>query len=349
MSHRNKQNILKICTDELTAQIAFGESKHCDKVNGQSTILTEGKIYSYQTFHTYMSIIARMLREGKSSGERLKSLDDVRRYAPAWLQGKVDSDLSAYSVRTYAAALAKLLHCPSSAFGVVFPERQRKNIKRSRRDTVRDKHINLSCPEYADLLLVLRCCGLRRKEVTALAFYPEQTIKNKNGKWYLHLNKGTKGGKARDVEICGSPEEIRRVIEIISSTPTGQRVFAHVSRNVDIHAIRREYAQRLYAQYAQPTESPNMQFERIILYHNHIVGRYFSSNRFHSDPERAKQFYRWENGKPYLLPGYRDVSRRYYIRGTDGHTARCFDRLAMLKVSQSLGHNRECVTVCYLI
>lgn len=349
MSHKNKKSILKICTDELTAQIAFGVSKHCDKVNGQSTILTEGKIYSYQTFHTYMSIIARMLREGKSSGERLKSLDDVRRYAPAWLQGKVDSGLSAHTIRTYAAALAKLLHCPSTSFGVAFPARQRKNIKRSRGDAIRDKHINLSSPGYTDLLLVVRCCGLRRKEVTALAFNPKETIINKNGKWYLHLNKGTKGGKPRAAEICGSPEEIRRVIEIISSTPTGQRVFANVSSNMDIHAIRREYAQRLYAQYAQPNNSLQMQYERVILYHNHIVGRYVSTNRFHADPERAQQFYCLKNGKPYLLPGYRDVSRRYYIRGTDGQSAHCFDRLAMLKVSQSLGHNRECVTVCYLI
>ena len=71
-----------------------------------------------------------------------------------------------------------------------------------------------------------------------------------DGKAYLNVTKGTKGGKARVVEIMGaSEEETRDIVEFIQSKKG--RLFTKLHTNYDNHHYRGTYAMRLYMHYAR--------------------------------------------------------------------------------------------------
>ena len=69
-----------------------------------------------------------------------------------------------------------------------------------------------------------------------------------NGKAYLNVTKGTKGGKPRIVEICGISEgETKMIVEWIQSREG--KLFPKLNTNYDNHHYRAVYAQRLYDRY----------------------------------------------------------------------------------------------------
>ena len=71
-----------------------------------------------------------------------------------------------------------------------------------------------------------------------------------DGKAYLNVTKGTKGGKARVVEIMGASEEETRDIVAFIQSKKG-RLFPKLHTNYDNHHYRGTYAMRLYQHYAR--------------------------------------------------------------------------------------------------
>lgn len=87
--------------------------------------------------------------------------------------------------------------------------------------------------------------GLRRKEMMSIE---SKDLFFKDGKAYLNVTKGTKGGKARIVEICGTSEgETKMIVEWIQSREG--KLFPKLNTNYDNHHYRAIYAQRLYDRY----------------------------------------------------------------------------------------------------
>ena len=99
--------------------------------------------------------------------------------------------------------------------------------------------------------------------------------------------------------------------------------------DIDIHAYRAAYAKKVYQKYAR--ERKDYKTERMILYHNRLVTTY-------TDKSEVQEYF---NSDGTLKKGFTDVRSAYHCR--DDKKNICYDRLALLKCSQNLGHNRASI------
>ena len=140
--------------------------------------------------------------------------------------------------------MAKIYGVSSASF-MKTPERERSGIKRSRYNVASDKHISEATESR--LARFTSATGLRRSEMLKIT---SDDLFFENGKAYLNVTKGTKGGKARVVEIMGaSDEETKNIVEFIQSKKG--RLFPKLHTNYDNHRYRGSYAMRLYQHYAR--------------------------------------------------------------------------------------------------
>ena len=108
--------------------------------------------------------------------------------------------------------MAKVFGVSSTVF-IDTPERTRLDIKRSRFPVKSDKHISEATERR--LARFTSATGLRRAEMTRIT---SDDLFFEDGKAYLDVTKGTKGGKARIVEIMGaSEEETEDIVKFIQS------------------------------------------------------------------------------------------------------------------------------------
>ena len=216
----------------------FGNKRSSDKTDAD----TQNKIYSKNTFETYkrqFNYFADWLAEAHKEAY---TLSDARQYVDEYLLHLIELERSAYSITTAKAALAKVFQTEATQF-IDTPPRERANIKRSRGVAVRDS--NISNKTETKLALFSSAVGLRRKEMMNIE---SKDLFFDNGKAYLNVTKGTKGGKARIVEICGTSEgETKMIVEWIQSREG--KLFPKLNTNYDNHYYRAVYAQRLYDRY----------------------------------------------------------------------------------------------------
>lgn len=216
----------------------FGNKRSSDKTDAD----TQNKIYSKNTFETYkrqFSYFADWLAEAHKEAY---TLSDARQYVDEYLLHLIELGRSAYSITTAKAALAKVFQTEATQF-IETPPRERANIKRSRAVAVRDS--NISNKTETKLALFSSAVGLRRKEMMSIE---SKDLFFDNGKAYLNVTKGTKGGKPRIVEICGISEgETKMIVEWIQSREG--KLFPKLNTNYDNHHYRAVYAQRLYDRY----------------------------------------------------------------------------------------------------
>ena len=224
----------------LQDKICFGESKHEAKKEGRET---DG-IYSFKTYQTYKENGQRFAKWAKAERGAV-DLDDAKKYIADYLREKEKEGCSAYTIKTYAASIAKVYSMSINDIPYTFHERKRADIKRSRYE-VADDHRRKGDREVR---LVAQHTGLRRHELEALR---GSQIDFQDGKAYLVDVKG-KGGKKRNLPILNNNQE---VIDIILRAGN-DKVFdkATIYRERDIHGYRREYAQALYSQLAEPIET----------------------------------------------------------------------------------------------
>ena len=317
MGHKNKKSLICQVSENLNSKLATGQSKHSDKINKVSS---KDKIYSYGTYNSYLQQSVQFAKWCKTT-YKCKTLDDCRRYANEYLKINIEKGMSSYTLKLQVAALCKLYSCSSTDF-IPTPPRKRKYITRSR-------NTNIKCT--TDFEKFCLCTGLRRREITALR---GSALIIDNGQYYIKVDNG-KGGRKRLVEICGTKEEITFVVQKIKNAEDN-KVFSKIPYT-DIHAMRAAYASRIYNKYArQKSEFRN---ERLIMYHNRVVKTYISKN---IDINNNLEYYDYSPQTGYTLkPGYKDVRTAYYCRQDKKHI--CYDRLALLKCSQALGHNRASV------
>ena len=317
IGHKNKKSLICQVSENLKSKLAIGESRHDDKING---IDSSNKIYSYGTYNSYLQQCIQFIKWCKAE-YKCKTLDECRCYVDDYLKKNIDEKKSPYTIKLQASALAKLYGCTAYDF-INTPKRLRKNIKRSRATQINAK---------SDFERFCICTGLRRREITALR--GSALIEN-DGQFYIQIYNG-KGGRERLTEICGTKKEIAFVVQKMKNAEHS-KVFSKM-RYTDIDAMRAAYASRIYNKYSrQKSEFRN---ERLIMYHNRVIKTYTSKN---IDIKNNLEYYDYSPQTGYTLkPGYKDVRTAYYCRQDKKHI--CYDRLALLKCSQALGHNRASV------
>ena len=119
-------------------------------------------IHSKRTFQTYRQqgkAFAKWARANDIRKLKDLNLTDVGR----WLEERQNIGDSPYTLKTRAAAMAKVLRCSSTEFGFDFPLRKTENIKRSRNLVKMDARLNEE--KQADVITVAKGTGMRRVEL----------------------------------------------------------------------------------------------------------------------------------------------------------------------------------------
>lgn len=216
----------------------FGTKRSSDKMNAD----TQNKIYSRNTFETYKRQFTYFADWLSEAHKEALTLADARGYVDEYLLHLIELKRSAYSITTAKAALAKVFQTEATQF-IDTPPRERASIKRSRGVAVRDK--NISSKTEKQLSIFSSATGLRRNEMLNIK---SEDLFFKGEKAFLNVTKGTKGGKARIVEICGtSADETKDIVRWIQCQQG--RLFPRLNSNYDNHYYRAVYAQRLYDRY----------------------------------------------------------------------------------------------------
>ena len=278
--------------ENLKSKLAIGSKK--DKTDKEKL----KNIYSWNTFKTYMKHCNYFAQYCKKE-HGVKTLAECKPYASEWLKSR--QDLSAYTQKMEASALAKLYSCSPASLGIETPKRLMRNITRSRGQKVRDTHF--STKNHTEIIDFCRSTGLRRAELCALR---GSSLIQKDGKYYVNVTAATKGGRRRCVPVIG---DVGNVVHLMTKAGTGH-VFDNVPNGMDVHSYRSEYATAIYNAYARDKATCL------------------------NTPFWNKEHY---NGKGKPKGGY-DKNSVYVCRGDQ--KGRWLDKAAMLKASQALGHNR---------
>lgn len=236
MGHKNKKSLIRQTQERLDSMLAIGQSKYEDK----KLDLTERKIYSWNTYRSYLQQCCQFVRYCRDN-HHCKNLADCRQYVGEWMESR--KDLSAYTQKLSASALCKLYGESLEELGITTKRAARSEITRSRGTAKRDSHF--SEEKNADFVEFCRSTGLRRSEITKLR--GNQLIE-RDGQYYICIT--GKGGRYREAPVCGNVE---LVIGKMQAAGTG-KVWAKVPGNADIHSYRADYATRIYSSHARPIE-----------------------------------------------------------------------------------------------
>lgn len=247
-------------------KLAIGQSKHFDKSHGG----IQDKIYSWETYRSYLKHANYFVSWCKEQ-HGCRTLDECRPHVDEWLQTR--SELSAYTQKLEASALAKLYSCSTKDF-VKTRVRNRSDITRSRGDKIRDRHF--SEENHSALVKFCKSTGLRRSELKNLI---GDKLIEKDGKPYIVVSSGSKGGRYREAPVIG---EVKHVKELMTGAGT-ERVFKSVPNGADIHSYRAEYATAIYKEHKRPIEQ--IPYDKI----NKGTGRVFQSEVYHCRGDQKGQ------------------------------------------------------------
>lgn len=255
MSHKNKKCLKMQSKEVLDGLKSFGRSKYRDKQNAAAEydrIKPAGiskqeyindalrpHIYSYRTYGSYVKHLNYFLKWCEEI-YHCKTLKQCREHVDEWLQERIDTGLSAYTLKLEAAALGKLYQEPTSNFTPT-PSRERGNITRSRGYAVRDSCFSLE--KNSEIIAFCRATGLRRAELEALT--GSQLLEKSDG-YYIAV-KG-KGGRYREAPVIGPHAE--EVAARMRAAGNG-KVWTKVPSHMDVHSYRSEYATAIYMAYAR--------------------------------------------------------------------------------------------------
>lgn len=312
-----KQNIENLFHTNLKDKISFGQSKHADKVNqnltfGESTY----KIYSYSTYNTYLKecvAYAKWLREEKG----INKTDDINKteqYSREYLQNRLDSGMSIYTIKMERAALGMLYE---KKIDFELPIRDSKNITRSRRQVEGDKHYSEN-GKYRDVFTIARATGGRRSDLSRLTV---NSFVERDGHLYVQFQQ-SKGGRDRLTYIRSEYEqEIRDIIQRTKESGK-ERIFDKIPNKIDIHSYRREYCQGLY-----------MEIKDNLELRDDILKNY--------PPRREYKTQKDKDGNSYT----QEIKSIFY-KDRDGNI---YDRDTIYVCSQCLGHNRLDVSITHYL
>ena len=142
-----------------------GVSRHDVKQRGVFSAQTN-MIHSKRTFQTYRQQGKAFAKYARETLEIRKLKDLNKSDVGRWLEYRQDCGDSPYTLKTRAAAMAKVLRCSSTEFGFKFPMRKSEDIKRSRDKVKMDDRLDEE--KQADIITVAKGTGMRRVELQRL-------------------------------------------------------------------------------------------------------------------------------------------------------------------------------------
>lgn len=272
-------------------------------------------IHSISTFLQYIDEgrrFARWLEERHPDAQKLKYCYKMG-YARDYIQMLIDTGDSASTIAKITSALAKLFRVHAEDIHDNRPARLYSQFTRSR--YYDEECYKKDLKTYGPKAEICYITGVRECELEELV--PECFFIDTNNKVALHLDgkkQNTKNGMSRDVTIIENNQ--RRIKEILITLEPGKKICPKVPDRLDVHGIRSLYAMDLYNSVARPIDT--LKEERIPLKHPK------KDSRSQKIRYTAPAIYQRKDGM-------------------------CYDRVALLIVSASLGHSREDVVVhCYL-
>lgn len=219
-----------------------GRSRNIDKRNG----VDREYIYSSKTYKTYHNECKRFAVWCRKTHPEVRHLKECKKYVNEYLTYQISSGKSPWTLATQKSALTKLYGVDYASF-IATPPRERSKIKRSRNPVSRDKNISANTEKF--LSTITSATGLRRNELCKIT--GDALRYDSSGRPFLHITRGTKGGKIRDAVIIGAtPEETEYIVGLFKSAGK-MKLLPKVSSAYDNHRYRAEYAKRLYQRFAR--------------------------------------------------------------------------------------------------
>jgi len=227
--------------------MAIGEKRSEAKAEaarrGESTFaFSDGKIHSYDSREIYQKVVMWFLNWCRDH-HNLRDLDKIDEQADElaslYLVDRMGQpDISAWTLYTERSALRIFFQDRELTDCITLPQRKRKNIKRSRYPTVRDRHINLA--NWQHVVQFCLATGLRREELRDLHV---RDVYERDQRLVVCVVNG-KGGKRREVPVFPGREQA--VLQQVDGKEPDAHVFGKISSLLDIHSYRRQFAQDLY-------------------------------------------------------------------------------------------------------
>jgi integrase len=248
----NRKGIIYEANERLDAllQVGLGTSRYEVKQARRAAgyhLWTDssGLIHSHGTRNAYQEHVMHFIQWARThyAIRRLDVLDArADEVATEYLSDRLIQGRSPYTVQAERSALRLFFSQQNLADAVVIPARKRENITRSRGAALRDRDFQPA--NWQPLLGLLAATGLRRAEVTLLQVEDiEQGALT--GKLEVVVKAGHgKGGRPRRVPVL--PGQEPAFLALIEGRAPQERVFARVPSHLDIHALRRQYAQAYY-------------------------------------------------------------------------------------------------------
>ncbi len=243
-----KKSVIRASIEELDTKNAIGQSrfeaKQARRERGEKIWAFSTEHYhSHGTRHIYQEHTLHFINWCRQQ-HHLTDLDQIKSRADElacqYLRERIVAGKSAYTLASERSALRLYFGNRQLAHEVPLPKRLRERITRSRRPAVRDRDFQPA--NWVKEIRFLECTGLRREE--ALNLRIDQVSSHQAGYVTVFVACG-KGGKPRTVPVIpGREQDVLCCIEG-RKDPT-QPVFARMPSHLDIHAIRRTYAQALY-------------------------------------------------------------------------------------------------------
>lgn len=223
-----------------------GRSRSQDKIDG----VDRNYIYSSKTYKTYHNESKRFAVWCRKTHPEVKHLKQCKQYVNEYLEHQISLNKSPWTLTTQKSALAKLFDVDYNSF-IGTPPRERSKIKRSRNSVPRDKNISAETEKF--LSTITSATGLRRNELCKIT--GDALRYDSSGRPYLHIIRGSKGGRIRDAVLIGAtPGETEYIVGLFKSAGK-MKLLPKVSSAYDNHRYRAEYAKRLYQHYARNIEN----------------------------------------------------------------------------------------------
>jgi integrase len=246
----HQKSIIEEALERLDSLKAIGESRREAKARlrgagARQWSVSTGKIHSHITRQVYQQHVLLFINWARDTFEikRLQDLDDQSEHLVVlYLHMQIEAHKSPYTLQAKRSAFRLFFRNPHLAKKLPLPPRRREQIHRSRVPVKRDRDFQPA--NWQALIGFLQATGLRRAEIRQLQVEDIQQ-EPASGRVEVVIKKGNgKGGRPRRVPVLPGKEAV--VLAQKAERSPEELVFPRIPSHLDIHAIRRQYAQAYY-------------------------------------------------------------------------------------------------------
>lgn len=247
MKKDNLKKMIYQADEKLHQMCIFSESKRKAKTlnrndpevrKGNKSLLHD-KIFSYRTYRKYRDICCTFLRWCHDMYPEEKHYSVCRKYVGPYLKDCRNRGVSIKTVSNYRVALVKLYGFSPKDFNIQKLYGRKVDVDEFRKYRYYSED-NDNWFRDKELTVFICCTGLRKNEVRNLT---GDMLAVRNNDYYIHVTKGSKGGRERYAKIIGDKKEIEFVADLMK-TAKHKRVFPCIPDDFSYHILRSIYACR---------------------------------------------------------------------------------------------------------